>query len=1016
MKKQFSTDIASLKQSVDEKDKLLVSLRSECDEKVQLCETIHNDLATRDAEISSLSSKLSSLSTQNGSLSKEKNELLGRYEDTEKNLQEAKNEIEKLRKENENICIREKAIATEFDSFKLGIQSEISDKEKTVQRYEEQLNQSFATIKSLEEKVEISTGQSENALTIAHSEIQTLTANLAMTSEEKTILRQEVDSLTEQLKVSVAKLGEAESEIETLTRKLGENVSNVECLHEQLESARGSKQELQQANIKIDHLTDLLQQSTNKMSVLQCEIDQMKSAQQAEVENLSSELAAKSKENAHLNEQFLELTAEKQQLEKEVGQLTEKCEQFDQFQEKIIRIEAENSKMKSDLKMKEDELERLSATMSPAPQSQEGVDEEIGKIKSELSAKNELVAKLKNIALKAKKETKKAEEDKVKAESALAKKVNDFMDWHKKQESELESYKSELDAKCDEVKKLQEKSENFQMLQMKHDQIVTQKAELEDKIREITTDRARLSSRITELESKIAEFERSSKESGMLSMEVADCNRRMATMREQINAQKAELDSQMEMNKVIQDDLNAKDDKIKDMNSRLSSLSEVEKHLNDVIFKTNTELEELKSSKLSLAVENDSLRASIEDRQSEIERLRIELSKTIAEKLDAEQKGKMLKGQSEDTVFDLKTQLEQHRKEVKKLKDSNAELKKEFDSYKARALTVLKQQKEGENGVGSIAHLKDRIAELEQQISDTNSQLAEANVLLESSKLENKMNKAEIERSRNALQNLENEVEPKVAQLEADLALVRQQRDEAMKESSTKSMQMSADFRRELSALSERHDAVVKNLGEQLTTAENKISELQMVIDRRESYDIAQHVSVSQLGSQPSELHTPTAGAMSPVSPSHVSTSNRVSAPIVPLESLLNFTSANNVNSAASGAVSPMSGISTPAAFTQLNFTERSGNGGRISRAPSNTSISLEDHLRDLLAESEANVSRLTEQTRVLKEEIRRLERNQARSERISNLEYLKHIVVKVNIWIKVLISTIYFPPLFYSF
>ena len=42
-----------------------------------------------------------------------------------------------------------------------------------------------------------------------------------------------------------------------------------------------------------------------------------------------------------------------------------------------------------------------------------------------------------------------------------------------------------------------------------------------------------------------------------------------------------------------------------------------------------------------------------------------------------------------------------------------------------------------------------------------------------------------------------------------------------------------------------------------------------------------------------------------------------------------------------------------------------------------------------LLNESEATVMRLTEQAKILKEEIRRMERNQAREKEISNMEYL---------------------------
>lgn len=40
---------------------------------------------------------------------------------------------------------------------------------------------------------------------------------------------------------------------------------------------------------------------------------------------------------------------------------------------------------------------------------------------------------------------------------------------------------------------------------------------------------------------------------------------------------------------------------------------------------------------------------------------------------------------------------------------------------------------------------------------------------------------------------------------------------------------------------------------------------------------------------------------------------------------------------------------------------------------------------------------RLTEQAKILKEEIRRLERNQQREEEAANLEYLKNILFKVS-------------------
>ena len=54
-------------------------------------------------------------------------------------------------------------------------------------------------------------------------------------------------------------------------------------------------------------------------------------------------------------------------------------------------------------------------------------------------------------------------------------------------------------------------------------------------------------------------------------------------------------------------------------------------------------------------------------------------------------------------------------------------------------------------------------------------------------------------------------------------------------------------------------------------------------------------------------------------------------------------------------------------------------------------------YLKQLLNESEESVSRQVDQIKVLKEEIRRLYRNQQREDELQNLEYLKNILMKVG-------------------
>uniref|UniRef100_A0A0M3KJV8 Rab_bind domain-containing protein n=1 Tax=Anisakis simplex TaxID=6269 RepID=A0A0M3KJV8_ANISI len=60
-----------------------------------------------------------------------------------------------------------------------------------------------------------------------------------------------------------------------------------------------------------------------------------------------------------------------------------------------------------------------------------------------------------------------------------------------------------------------------------------------------------------------------------------------------------------------------------------------------------------------------------------------------------------------------------------------------------------------------------------------------------------------------------------------------------------------------------------------------------------------------------------------------------------------------------------------------------------------NTHKQLE-HTRELLNECEASNVRLSEQSKLLKEEIRRLERNEQRKDHMANSEYLKNVILKV--------------------
>ncbi|CAF4525143.1 unnamed protein product, partial [Rotaria sp. Silwood1] len=97
-----------------------------------------------------------------------------------------------------------------------------------------------------------------------------------------------------------------------------------------------------------------------------------------------------------------------------------------------------------------------------------------------------------------------------------------------------------------------------------------------------------------------------------------------------------------------------------------------------------------------------------------------------------------------------------------------------------------------------------------------------------------------------------------------------------------------------------------------------------------------------------------------------------------------NNTTTNNINT-----LSPLNDKSRDNIFEYIQL-ERQRSEDELNK----TKLLLLD-TTELLNESELNNTRLNEQIKLLKDEIRRLERNMDRAESISNLEYLKNVILK---------------------
>ncbi len=111
------------------------------------------------------------------------------------------------------------------------------------------------------------------------------------------------------------------------------------------------------------------------------------------------------------------------------------------------------------------------------------------------------------------------------------------------------------------------------------------------------------------------------------------------------------------------------------------------------------------------------------------------------------------------------------------------------------------------------------------------------------------------------------------------------------------------------------------------------------------------------------------------------------------------FGSANLVQQLPDSPIKISDNIQTDINSTIQNITTTNGEKLELQRQRSDDEFNqLKLRLintTELLNESELNNQRLNEQVTLLKDEIRRIERNMDRAESISNLEYLKNVILK---------------------
>jgi len=399
----------------------------------------------------------------------------------------------------------------------------------------------------------------------------------------------------------------------------------------------------------------------------------------------------------------------------------------------------------------------------------------------------------------------------------------------------------------------------------------------------------------------------------------------------------------------------------------------------------------MKSQAIKNEEEQNVSRDQIQDLSLAIEDLKMQVSETVREKEKIQTELQQKLEIQQKSYQTLEVKFNRSHSDMTSSHNALEELKTEYESYKVRAHNVLKQQKE--NSSNTLVERHDaELARLESVISELRNALSTNKDELNVTKDEHEQLEIEYEKQ-HALQaefmkefnEKENRFKHKFKQMKSEADAKDADHENKIKlliTENNKLLQFTKEQMEDVRLENEDHLKEIESLKKQIghlksTAAENTSRDIKREDGLAEnkgshlSLDFAGNKSLMERqegeGMDQTELeiidsishHSSSSVPQTPVSPSATSI----------LENILQHDS-------------PQTPLAMKDELTRLKSSLQ-------------TSLKKNDHMTALLRESEANASRHYEQAIVLKEEIRRLERNEKREQDLLNMEYLKNIIVK---------------------
>lgn len=469
---------------------------------------------------------------------------------------------------------------------------------------------------------------------------------------------------------------------------------------------------------------------------------------------------------------------------------------------------------------------------------------------------------------------------------------------------------------------------------------------------------------------ELQRVEKEYKKYALLQLEIADYEHSVKDLNKELNEKNDELDITRKESLAYQSKIANLIEQIGFLENQKKADDERQLAYKETIANLKEELSKSKKYQEDLLQAKVRLESEVKAAQLREEELKSQCETTSKQIVALEDNLQQVQERHRQTVRALDAKCASLKRQLSVAKAELENKNVEFENYKVRAYSVLKQQRENTAHTDS-RELSDVQEKLQATIEQMNQQIEDLKTQLEMSQADSKANRDECDRLAQQHQSIVSKLEQQEHDSKRRLEEAVRQKSVEMEVELEKRLQqqhedLSNKYQKKLATLEEEHKRTLEAHLESVDGLKREIAEMQQKLPHQSSQlEETTVIDISTLERQQGEGSE----SISPVPPIAAKTSpwNLVPAgDIKPFEQLLGESD-----------------------------TTAAGGDVQFLHAKVSDSEKKVEHLVELLNESESSNLRLGEQVRVLKEEIRRLERNQERQKHNKNMEYLKNIFMK---------------------